>query len=428
MNRAVCMTSVRVSSALAMILATAGQSTMSCSTYRQFILLVFFFGVMVAYQQHKLAALTINASLNIQHQFEQDVSWLLPKTAQSEQNSSRLYHEPGMAACLMIRDDNALLYEWLGYHYVTLPLRHVIVAADLNSTEDPHQVLRRWDKTYLTYTLWKADDFMHRFGDIPVNIEDHNHHYVHRQRAFFSSCAESMKAQNMSWVVFVDTDEYIVVNRINKDDTPFHNEKIDKNSTRYYRFLQRQRLDPVGSTVMDAIRTSNQVALLEPCHVIPRLLVGALENETCPQMDRVKELVASKGFDVKHLSTIRFVQTAPKNSFFPSKWGKVMADVSRLSAASLATKPKSSHRPFKECPKPLRAFEEAIIHANHYLGSWERYSGRKDLRRSQRAFQDRAYFSHGLVCEMHMDDWFPRFLSEFGVSRAKFLLGFTHQE
>ena len=328
----------------------------------------------------------------------------------------------------MIRDDNALLYEWLGYHYVTLPLRHVLVAADLDSTEDPYQVLGRWENTSLTYTLWKDDDFMHRFGDIPVSLDDHNHHYLHRQRAFFSSCAEHMKARNMSWVVFVDTDEYIVVNRINQDDKPFLEEKMDTNSTRYARFQQRIHLDPVGSTVMDAIRTSNQLAPLEPCHVIPRLLISALENETCSQMDHVKDLMASKGAGVKHLSTIRFVQTAPKNSFYPSKWGKVMVDVSRLSAASLGTKPKSSHRPFRECPKPLRAFEEAIVHANHYLGSWERYSARNDTRRSRQAFEERAYFSHGLACDMHMEDWFIRFLNEFGVAKTKYLLGLTDKE
>eukprot|EP00546_Thalassionema_frauenfeldii_P017456 CAMPEP_0178905938 /NCGR_PEP_ID=MMETSP0786-20121207/6553_1 /TAXON_ID=186022 /ORGANISM="Thalassionema frauenfeldii, Strain CCMP 1798" /LENGTH=332 /DNA_ID=CAMNT_0020577601 /DNA_START=262 /DNA_END=1260 /DNA_ORIENTATION=+ len=328
-----------------------------------------------------------------------------------------------MAACLMVRDDNALMYEWLAYHYTTLPLRHVLVAADLNSTENPNEVLRVWNGTDLKFVSWTDADFMYRFGEIPVGAEDQNHHYLHRQRAFFTSCAEYMKAQNESWVVFVDTDEFVVINRLNKDDDPFREEEMEKNSTRYQRFQQRAALRSSDTTVMDVIRASMRVAPLDPCHVMPRLLISALENETCFSMNHVKEVIKSDGFDYAQLSSIRFVQTAPKNTFYPSKWGKVMVDVNRLSSESIAKKPKSSHRPFKECPKPLRLFEEAIIHVNHYLGSWERYSARKDVRRSRGAFEERAYFSHGLACEMNLEDWFLQFVETFGVDKAKYLLG-----
>lgn len=394
---------------------------------RLLLLLVLLFGVVIVYQEYKFGD-SVSVQVKDLQRLERDVAWRLPRTSITNHSPLKSSRVQGMAACLMVRDDNALLYEWLAYHYTTLPLRHVLVAADQDSTENPHRVLRRWNETPLKYVVWNETDFMYRFGDIPVGLEDQNHHYLHRQRAFFTSCAEYMKAKNESWVVFVDTDEFIVVNRINQDDAPFQEEQMETNSTRFQRFQQRQRLDSAGSTVMEAIRTSNQVAPLEPCHVIPRLLIGALENQTCPQMDHVKDLIAAKGFDGEQLSSIRFVQTAPKNTFYPSKWGKVMVDVSRLSADSLATKPKSSHRPFKECPKPLRAFEEAIIHANHYLGSWERYSARKDVRRSRRAFEDRAYFSHGLACEMHMEDWFVRFVEDFGISKAKYLLGLTDNQ
>jgi hypothetical protein len=418
---------------------------MSMPPDKQLLLLVVLFGFLIFYQEYKFGDTTMR---QVSKQFQRDVAWMLPNTktkstelgrarpvtplkqqslrSQIQQYQQQDQGDMSMSACLMVRDDNALLYEWLSYHYITLPLRHVLVAADQNSTEDPHLVLRRWDDTPLKYKVWNAHHFMHRFGDIPVGIDDQNHHYLHRQRAFFSSCAEYMKAQNKSWVVFIDTDEYIVVNRINRDDAPFLQEQMETNSTRYLRFQQRLHLGPVGSTAMDAIRTSNQIAPLDPCHVIPRLLIGALENETCPQMDHVKQhVIADQGFDVSKLSSVRFVQTAPKTTFYPSKWGKVMVDVSRLSAATLATKPKSSHRPFRECPKPLRAFEEAILHANHYLGSWERYSARSDVRRSRRAFEERAYFAHGMACEMHMEDWFPRFVEDFGVAKAKYLLGLT---
>jgi len=364
-------------------------------------------------------------------QIYRDSSWVIPhdlnkiKETASVGNSSRKGAEVqrSMAACLMVRDDNTLMYEWLAYHYTILPLRHVLVAADLNSTENPNEVLKVWNGTDLKFISWTDADFMYRFGEIPVGEEDQNHHYLHRQRAFFTSCAEYMKAQNESWVVFVDTDEFVVINRLNKDDDPFREEEMEKNSTRYQRFQQRIALRPFDTTVMDVIDTSTRAARLDSCHVMPRLLISALENETCSNMNHAKEFIESNGFDYAQLSSIRFVQTAPKNSFYPSKWGKVMVDVNRLSLESIGRKPKSSHRPFKECPKPLRAFEEALIHVNHYLGSWERYSARKDVRRSREAFEERAYFSHGLACEMSMQDWFLKFVDKFGVDKAKALLG-----
>lgn len=38
--------------------------------------------------------------------------------------------EDALSACLLVNDKNARLPEWLAYHYHTLPLRSLIVAAD----------------------------------------------------------------------------------------------------------------------------------------------------------------------------------------------------------------------------------------------------------------------------------------------------------
>ena len=34
------------------------------------------------------------------------------------------------SACLLVKDDNQLLPEWLAYHYTTMPLRRLIVGVD----------------------------------------------------------------------------------------------------------------------------------------------------------------------------------------------------------------------------------------------------------------------------------------------------------
>jgi hypothetical protein len=50
----------------------------------------------------------------------------------------------GMGACLLVKDDNHLLVEWLAYHYISLPLVHLVVAVDPESVTSPLPVLQRW--------------------------------------------------------------------------------------------------------------------------------------------------------------------------------------------------------------------------------------------------------------------------------------------
>ena len=47
------------------------------------------------------------------------------------QNSSSHYiPDDGFAGCLVLKDDNARLSEWLAYHWLVLPLKYLVVAVD----------------------------------------------------------------------------------------------------------------------------------------------------------------------------------------------------------------------------------------------------------------------------------------------------------
>ena len=61
----------------------------------------------------------------------------------------------GLAACLLLKDDNGQLIEWIAYHYHTLPLRYLVVATDPTSITSPLEVLQRWNKTMgMDIQLW----------------------------------------------------------------------------------------------------------------------------------------------------------------------------------------------------------------------------------------------------------------------------------
>jgi hypothetical protein len=65
------------------------------------------------------------------------------------------------SACLLIKDDNAILSEWIAYHYHTVNLRHLIVAVDPSSVESPETILNRWrDNTDIEVYQWSDVDFM----------------------------------------------------------------------------------------------------------------------------------------------------------------------------------------------------------------------------------------------------------------------------
>jgi hypothetical protein len=64
----------------------------------------------------------------------------------------------------------------------------------------------------------------------------------------------------------------------------------------------------------------------------------------------------------------------------------------------------------------------SLLQVNHYLGSWERYSGRVDNRRSREAFDERSSLLHGNNCKARMYEWIPNFFQQVGLERAKQLL------
>lgn len=132
-----------------------------------------------------------------------------------------------LAACLLVRDDNDIMPEWLAYHYHTLRMRRLIVAVDPHSETSPSDVLDGW-KEYLDIDVWTDDMYMPqvflrtgippdeyvenitKFGDINYeqNIAINAHRY--RQKFFLGKCFQQFKQEDRSLVLHIDTDEYVV--------------------------------------------------------------------------------------------------------------------------------------------------------------------------------------------------------------------------
>jgi hypothetical protein len=65
-------------------------------------------------------------------------------------------------ACLLIKDDNHLLIEWLAFHYHTLPLRDLTVLIDSGGKTSPMGLLDRW-KGRMNIQVWNDTFFQGRY-------------------------------------------------------------------------------------------------------------------------------------------------------------------------------------------------------------------------------------------------------------------------
>ncbi|KAL7538015.1 hypothetical protein ACHAXR_008228 [Thalassiosira sp. AJA248-18] len=152
-------------------------------------------------------------------------------TKTKTQTATTTSDEEGVSACLLVNDENPRLPEWLAYHYLTLPLRTLIVAVDPASRSSPNQILYDWyteigldarpwgEKHYLPAKMRGPCPYI--YNDNPEKqAEKCLWHHRNRQQYFIMKCMEEFKNLNKTWVLLTDVDEYIVFNQIRADDPP----------------------------------------------------------------------------------------------------------------------------------------------------------------------------------------------------------------
>jgi hypothetical protein len=127
------------------------------------------------------------------------------------------------SACLLVRDDNALLIEWLAFHYHVLPLRYLIVAVDPRSITSPEAILNRYQGKLMTIHVWKNDTFatpdewqtwqavVEKSETIDVMKDNPTELIRHRtrQRLFYNKCMSHFKQRGHAWTAMIDTDEFL---------------------------------------------------------------------------------------------------------------------------------------------------------------------------------------------------------------------------
>ena len=131
------------------------------------------------------------------------------------------------SACLLIKDSNVILPEWLAYHYTVLPLRRLIVGVDPNSVTDPQPIFDQYSAIGMNITVWRNHSYwidgrkQHEKRDFQPTEELLNmqigHRYLHdrliyHQKVFYTQCLRTLKRENRTWTAVIDTDEFLAFN------------------------------------------------------------------------------------------------------------------------------------------------------------------------------------------------------------------------
>eukprot|EP00934_Nitzschia_sp_Nitz4_P004519 Nitzschia sp. Nitz4//scaffold109_size72162//313//2568//NITZ4_005831-RA/size72162-processed-gene-0.26-mRNA-1//-1//CDS//3329532718//4509//frame0 len=343
------------------------------------------------------------------------------------------------SACLLIKDDNDILSEWLAYHYHVLKLRTLIVAVDPSSETSPEPVLKRWVDR-MEIVLWSDADFM------PKPFLKGNYHFIpnllskedkkkfaaqdemsrarafreinvhrYRQQRFISKCISALNENARSWAFHIDTDEYIVIHpdlRENGDweglDVP---QTLEENSV-------------LGFLKNATKKHSKQVSY--PCVSMPRLLYGSKEDSD--EKNRFSRL--PEGVNGLSLETTRWKYHSNYDEDLALNGKpKVIMDLSGLPRTSKVLDGKifSIHRPaLTLCWDQDSVLFEDPDHfpltVQHYIGSWERYNQRQDARRSRKAYNKKALVDAGKDDDW-IDSWVASFVRVHGYATAMNLLG-----
>lgn len=145
-----------------------------------------------------------------------DVGRLEPRTDQDSLKRDLPLPPPppaNFSACLILKDDNHWLIEWMAYHYHVLPLRDMIVMVDPTSRSSPQPIFHRWEER-INVETWPDEavipkHIFRKFSEGNITASG-----LHRQRQqfFYGQCLRALHRRNATWVLMTDTDEFVVPN------------------------------------------------------------------------------------------------------------------------------------------------------------------------------------------------------------------------
>jgi hypothetical protein len=327
-------------------------------------------------------------------------------------------------ACLLIKDDNHWLIEWIAFHYHVLPLRYLIVAIDPDSKTSPRKILERWKRSQLmTIKVWNDQVFMPE--TIPKSMlkayvnNTHLMKHRHRQNSFHITCMRHLKFRGVPWVQMTDTDEFTAINYA---------------SGHFYNLTKLHPIQQPGS-VLRVLNLHQKVTGIVPkCIYMPRYMFGSTDNPRKSLIERnVPPNSTIKGVN---FLTQRFMFRDPKSMTN----GKNLV---HLAATEKIKGLRNVHRVSSECPsgeslEGVDHVKSTLVRVHHYMGTLDQFLFRQDPRangtnivlardgrslynvRGVERFQELS--AEAVYLDSGARGWIAGFVKDVGVPMAEHLL------
>lgn len=281
------------------------------------------------------------------------------------------YHKPSgefFSACLIVKDDNHWLIEWLAYHYHVLPLRHLVLVNDPQSYTTPTKILDRWNDK-IQIDVWMDKDFMPEWlSKKGANLSSVGlWMHLNRQKHFYGQCLQHLQKQGRNWVALIDTDEFIRINPI-LHPMPF---PVRSRSGHILSFLEHQlkinKIDDQDTTIFHNRITKNKTV----CLLAPRIQIASIETNLTEK--------PPKPFQADGFLTYRWLYHNGEE--MPA--GKNIIKLNHNEPLPKAAH--SVHHVLEHCPRntPGEATltdPSKILLIQHYLGTLEQFTYRDDPR------------------------------------------------
>jgi hypothetical protein len=359
------------------------------------------------------------------------------------------------SACLLVKDDNDILNEWIAYHYHTLNLRYMIVATDPASQTSPSELFQTWRDVFgMVIDEWQDADYMPdyflqgHYDQVPSfmptfvtanasasiwHMPGHNltneqlqedllhiNNHRFRQVTFVSRCFQKFAKQKQHhWVAHIDTDEYMVINpRL----------RARPNATKKVHFPTVPTSGSILQFMNDMFKHYAK-RLSRICFMMPTVLFGSIEDT---MMNNTIPSSSGGGWNRSRFESLRWKYHANWTDI-GNGLQKAIVNVSKLDPTSHAIfkvgRIVSVHQPLyhPECRKmTLKPDVNAVrlfpLTLNHYVGSLERYLSRADKRRNVDIYTKKAHVKGG-IDDGWIQGWLASFVEEHGIEKVTKVLG-----
>jgi len=359
---------------------------------------------------------------------------LVPASMQNTVQNNK-QNEESFAACLLMKDDNHWLIEWLAYHYYVLPLRHLIVVRDPNSATSPSKVLKRWENR-INITVWTDQNIIPKWvlrKHNANNTMDAVRLHRYRQQFFYARCLKAFKNdEQRTWVMMTDTDEFIRPNL-------YHSEA---NSTKSWSLCQDGSVLKVLQEQINS-RSLQDMSWLKPkCLHVPRIQIAAKEHNNESYFSTIVSADSNGSFDNADGGL-------NASDFLTTRWqchngqeiitghnldGKNLVNVAWLKASEIPRKAESVHYVIPEyCPATEGGrlhHRDSFLMAYHHPGTFEQFTSREDPRndiekrpkRNFKTWKSLGQNPAATIRDATAGDWLPGFINKVGLKRALGLL------